>query len=321
MYLVPAEEYHPHTKRGRPPRRRRTKQHHNSEWIKLRTKHREAELRRNARTKEIADYMKQILPYLELPTLKAKSRLGTQTDVTSASVTYIRPSTEIIYESDDKAWLEYQDAYTMHRPARRRFYRNPYTVTNIMEVWEFDILDMQFLSKYNDTNRYSLSVIDVFSNYLHLVPIKTKSGPAVTSAFRSLIHDDSPRNLWVLNNKGKEFLNKHFQDILRDEGIQFQVCRNPHVKFAVVESVHRTIRDRSFKFFTFSNSYRYIDVLQKFVKAYNDTVHTTTGMAPSRVTDADVLTIWRRMEPRDCGFESRQPSFVSGSKYVSAKRK
>jgi len=32
--------------------------------------------------------------------------------------------------------------------------------------------------------------------------------------------------------------------------------------------------------------------------AYNDTVHSTTGMAPSRVVVADVLTIWRRMEAR-----------------------
>ena len=45
-------------------------------------------------------------------------------------------------------------------------------------------------------------------------------------------------------------------------------------------------------------SYRYIDVLPKFVKAYNDTVHSTTGMAPSRVTDSDVLAIWKKMEGR-----------------------
>ena len=84
IYLVPAEEYHPHTKRGRSSRRR-TMEHPHTEWIKLGTKLREAELRRNARTKVIAEYMKQILPaatnpqtpYLELPTLKAKSRRGT----------------------------------------------------------------------------------------------------------------------------------------------------------------------------------------------------------------------------------------------------
>ena len=103
MYLVPAEEYHPHAEKCR----RRSKQQPHTEWIKLRTKHREAELRRNARIKEIADYVKQIKPAAtypqaltadtELPTLKAKSRRGTQSAVTSASD--IRPSKEIIYET------------------------------------------------------------------------------------------------------------------------------------------------------------------------------------------------------------------------------
>ena len=37
-------------------------------------------------------------------------------------------------KSDVKAWLEYQDAYTMHRSARRRFLRNPYTVSILMDV-------------------------------------------------------------------------------------------------------------------------------------------------------------------------------------------
>jgi len=79
--------------------------------------------------------------------------------------------------------------------------------------------------------------------------------------------------------------------MLRDEGIQFQVFKNPDVKCAIVERAHRTIRERLFKYFTFRNSYRYIDVLPKYVNASNDTVHSTTGMAPSRVTYADVLAI------------------------------
>ena len=68
--------------------------------------------------------------------------------------------------------------------------------------------------------------------------------------------------------------------MLRDEGIQFLVYRNPGLKCAVVEHVHRTIRDRLYKYFTYTNTYRYIDVLPKFDKAYKDTVHST-GMAPS----------------------------------------
>jgi len=83
--------------------------------------------------------------------------------------------------------------------------------------------------------------------------------------------------------------------MLRHEGIQFQYCKNPDVKCAVLERAHRTIRNRLFKYFTFKNTYRHIDVLPKFFKAYNDTVHSTTGMAHSQVTNGDVLAILRRM--------------------------
>jgi len=42
------------------------------------------------------------------------------------------------------------------------------------------------------------------------------------------------------------------------------------VKCALVERAHRTIRDRVYKYFTYENTFRYIDILPKFVRAYND---------------------------------------------------
>jgi hypothetical protein len=65
-----------------------------------------------------------------------------------------------------REWLEAQDTYTLHRPVRKIFPRNPYTVNNIMDVWECDLVDVQGLSKHNDGIKYLLSVIDVFSKYL-----------------------------------------------------------------------------------------------------------------------------------------------------------
>ena len=38
--------------------------------------------------------------------------------------------------------------------------------------------------------------------------------------------------------------------MLRKEGFQFQVWKNPYVKCAVVERAHTTIRDRLYKYFT-----------------------------------------------------------------------
>jgi hypothetical protein len=86
--------------------------------------------------------------------------------------------------------------------------------------------------------------------------------------------------------------------MLKKEGIQFQVCRDPNVKCSVVELSHRTIRYILYKYKTYRNTYRFIDVLPKFVKGYNDTIHSATCMAPSKVTDSDILKIWRKMRAK-----------------------
>ena len=39
-------------------------------------------------------------------------------------------------------------------------------------------------------------------------------------------------------------------------------------------------------------------MLPKFVKGNNATVHTSICMAPAKVTNSDILTIWRSMNNR-----------------------
>jgi len=110
-------------------------------------------------------------------------------------------------------------------------------------------------------------------------PLKAKNGPAVDSEFPSIFNDYpkfSRRPVWVRTDKGNEIQNEKFQGILRDENIQFQVCKKHHVKCAVIELPHLSIRHRLPKYFTYKNTFRYIDVLPTIVRAYNDTVHPTS---------------------------------------------
>jgi transposase InsO family protein len=124
------------------------------------------------------------------------------------------------------------------------------------------------------------------SKFLRIIPLKSKTGKAVTSAFQSIFKDPKylkpirRRPVWVRTDKWKEFLNKSFQDILKCEGIEVDT----QTSNAVIEKAHRTIRDKLYKYFTFKNTYRYIDVLQQFVQGYNAMIHSRTGMAPVRVT-------------------------------------
>jgi len=58
-----------------------------------------------------------------------------------------------------------------------------------MDIWECDLVDVQWLSEYNDGIKYLLTVIDVFSKYIHVVPLLSKTGPVVTSAIQTLLTD------------------------------------------------------------------------------------------------------------------------------------
>jgi hypothetical protein len=60
-------------------------------------------------------------------------------------------------------WLSGQDTYTLQKPVRKRFPRNPYTVTNIDDVWEMDLADLTNWAKYNDKYKFLLNAIDVFA--------------------------------------------------------------------------------------------------------------------------------------------------------------
>ena len=83
-----------------------------------------------------------------------------------------------ISNRETQAWLEQQAAYTFHKPARKRFPSNPFTVSNVMEVWESDLLYVQNISKYSDNIKYLLTMFDVFSKFFHVVPQQFKIGPA-----------------------------------------------------------------------------------------------------------------------------------------------
>jgi hypothetical protein len=90
-------------------------------------------------------------------------------------------------KGDVEEWLAGQNTLTPHIPVRKMFPRNPYTVTNIDDVWEMDLADLGSLPKYNDKNKYLLNVIDIFSRYAWSVPLKDKTGTSIMTALKFFI--------------------------------------------------------------------------------------------------------------------------------------
>jgi len=63
------------------------------------------------------------------------------------------------------------------------FTRQRVIVNHIDELWCADLVEMQQFSKWNKGYRYLLMVLDVFSKYSWIVPLKNKKGKTVTEAF------------------------------------------------------------------------------------------------------------------------------------------
>jgi transposase InsO family protein len=182
-------------------------------------------------------------------------------------------------------WLESQDAYSLHRPLRRKFPRLHYNVTNIDDVWEGDLIELRNLKSYNDGYSYILVIIDVLSKFVWVEPLQDKTSAYVTKAFQRILSRSKGRvPVYLQTDKGKEFVGRALQKFLEENDIRFRVTRNPDIKAAVVERFNRTLKERMWRYFTHKNTRRYIDVLQDIVHAYNHTRHSSTRMQPTVVT-------------------------------------
>jgi transposase InsO family protein len=192
-----------------------------------------------------------------------------------------------------KKWLSSQDTYTLHKPVRKHFPRNPYTVTNIDDVWEMDLAYLTSLSKYNDGYKFLLNVIDVFSRYAWSVPLKYKTGASVTTALKALFINRQPRTLQ--SDEGTEFVNRTVQRYLKNQVIEFHTTHIPDIKCALIETFNRTLKSKIYKYFTKHITYRYINILQKLLEGYNNTVHSTIGIAPCKVNPSNIYAVWQRI--------------------------
>ena len=55
-------------------------------------------------------------------------------------------------------------------------------------IWVADLANMQFISKFNKEFRLLFCVIDIFSKYAWVVPLKDKKGVSIVNAFQKILH-------------------------------------------------------------------------------------------------------------------------------------
>ena len=177
----------------------------------------------------------------------------------------LKANTRKVNKRSVEHWLEKEESYTLHKPVKYDFPRRRVIVAGIDSQWQLDVLDTSRYQKYNDGVRYLLTVIDVFSKYAWVRPVKYKSADAVTEAFHSILAEGRvPQK--VQSDKGKEFTNAKFQTLLKKSGIEFFTTENETIKASIVERFNRSIQSKLHRLFTHNHSYEYLKQLPHLVK-------------------------------------------------------
>ena len=191
-----------------------------------------------------------------------------------------------------------QLANKLHKPIIRKFEKGKVYSIFKDNIWGVDLADMQLLSKYNKGIRFLLCVIDIFSKYAWVVPLKDKKGISIVKAFQSILKQSNkkPNKIWV--DKGSEFYNAYFKKWLRDNDIVMYSTHNEG-KSVAVERFIRTLKSKIYKYMTSISKNVYIDKLDDIVDEHNNTYHTTIKMKPIGVKDNTYINTSKEINNKD----------------------
>ena len=151
-------------------------------------------------------------------------------------------------------------------------------------IWVVDLADMQSLSRKNKDIKYLLCIIDLYSKYAFVIPLKDKKVINIFTAFDKIIKqcNRKPNKIWV--DQGGECYHNIFKKWLSDNDIIMYSTYNEG-KSVVAGRFIRTLKSKLYKHMTAIGKNVYYDVLDDVVNKYNNTKHSTIKMKPIDARD------------------------------------
>ena len=128
------------------------------------------------------------------------------------------------------------------------------------------------MSKFNKGFRFLLCVIDIFSKYAWVIPLKDKKGASIVNAFQKILKESDRKPNKIRVDKGSEFYNSSFKKWLKDNDIEMYSIQNEG-KSVVAERFNRKLKTNIYKYMTSVSKNVHIDKLDDIVGKYNNTYH------------------------------------------------
>ena len=125
----------------------------------------------------------------------------------------------------------------LYKAVNRKCQRRRVNVNVIDHIRAADLIDMQTYSKDNTEIKYLLTVIDIFSKFVCIIPLKRKTEQEFANAFSRILNERRPSKLWV--DKRRAFHNKDVEKL-----VELYSTENEE-KSCVIERFNRTIKEKN----------------------------------------------------------------------------
>ena len=203
-----------------------------------------------------------------------------------------------------------------HKPVIKEFNKRKVYSQFKDNIWGVDLADMQSLSRKNKGIKYLLCVIDLYSKYAFVIPLKDKKRISIVNAFDKIIKQSErkPNKIWV--DQGSEFYNNTLKKWLSDNNIIMYLTYNEG-KSVVAERFIRTLKNKFYKHMTATGKNVYY-VLDDIGNKYNNTKHNTIKMKPIDVKNNKRVYIDEHNE-KDSRFKVGDRVRISKFKNIFAK--
>ena len=195
-----------------------------------------------------------------------------------------------------------QLADELDKPIIRKFNKRKVYSSFRDNIWGVDLADMQLLSKFNKRFRFLLCVIDIFSKYAWVVPLKDKKGISIVNAFKQILTESNRKQNKIWVDKGSEFCNISFKKWLQDNNIKMYSTHNEG-KSVIAERFIRTLKNKIYKYMTSISKNIYINKLDDIVRKYHNTYHRSIKMKPIDVKGNTYIDFKKESNDKDTKFK------------------
>ena len=134
---------------------------------------------------------------------------------------------------------------------------------------------MQLIKKFNKGFRFLLCVIDIYSKYAWVIPLKDKKGIKITNAFQTVLKESNRKSNKIWVDKGSEFYNRSMKSWLEKNDIEMYSTHNEG-KSVITERIIRTLKNKIYMYMTSITKNVYIDKLDDIV--INTIIHIITQL-------------------------------------------